>query len=133
MSTFSIFSGKATVFTRIVFRGYQCNMSISIFVSDFDLFFFQGFKKKSLSLSSICNKSAIVKTLEHTLREDENKLNLELPKIKRRRSIDVSKIEQLLNISDGEGQNNLPLPSITFSQYNSNVGLNQSVSNLNQI
>lgn len=108
-------------------------MSISIVVSDFDTFFFQGFKKKSLSLSSIYNKSSIEKALEHTLHEDENKLNLELPKIKRRQSIDVSKIEQLLNISDGEGQNNLPLPTITFSQYNSNVGLNQSVSNLNQI
>ena len=95
--------------------------------------FFQGVKQRSLSLSSIYKKPEIVKTQEQSLHEDENRLTLVLPKIKRRRSIDVSKIENSLNVLDGEGQSSLPLPSFTFSQYNSNVGLNESVIDLNQI
>ena len=77
--------------------------------------------------------SEVVKNPDQILSEDENGLNLAIPKISRRRSIDVSKIEQLLNLPDLEGQPSLIAPSITISQYNSNIGLNRSVISLNNM
>ena len=56
-----------------------------------------------------------------------------IPKIKRRRSIDVSKIEQILEFSTQEGHPDLIAPSITISQYNSNIGLNRSVISLDNL
>ena len=74
-----------------------------------------------------------MKNPDQILIEDENGLNLAIPKIKRRRSIDVSQIEHLLNLPDLEGQPSLIAPSITISQYNSNIGLNRSVISLNNM
>lgn len=90
-------------------------------------------KRKSFSLCSVYSDSEVVKNPDQILIEDENGLNLAIPKIKRRRSIDVSQIEHLLNLPDLEGQPSLIAPSITISQYNSNIGLNRSVISLNNM
>ena len=77
--------------------------------------------------------SEVMKNPEQILNDDETGLNLALPKIKRRRSIDVSKIEHLFKLPELKGQPSLVTPSITISQYNSNIGLNRSVMSLNDV
>ena len=84
-------------------------------------------------MCSVNSDSEILRNSEKNFLLKDSGLNLSIPKIQRRRSIDVSKIEEAAGITEEQSQKNLIAPSITISQYNSNIGLNQSVTNLNRI
>ena len=126
-------SGKAT--SDIQFhRRRISSMILKILITYRYIFkYFQETKRKSSSLFSVHSDTEVIKHPEHILTEDENGLNLAIPKIKRRRSIDVSKIENLVSLPDLDGMPSLVTPSITISQYNSNVGLNRSMISLNEL
>ena len=81
----------------------------------------------STSLSELTSNDCSTNSWDYTSEIDYVD---ETPKIKRRKSIDVSKIELQEDLSSQEESSIFLMPSIKISQYNSQTKLNNSVISL---
>lgn len=115
-----ISAGGETVEIRILF-------SFRLFLSHF---FQENPKNFSASLGSLVEKCRLCEDINQYSSNEKN-LHMKLPKITRRQSIDVSKIQ---SISPDETEDYLDVvPSIKISQYNSTTRLNTSLGDVSSM